>query len=275
MILQEPVTKEPRDSSTTSFRFNGVQVGTRVIPARGSARGGDWCEAFDVDADVLALSIGDISGHGVEKYATMVAVRRAIRDAARGGFDPAQTLVAADRFLQRCQPGEMATAIFALYDTRRRTLTYANAGHPAPLMIGPFGALFLDESVSDLPLGVERDAVPVIRTISVPAATLFVFYTDGVTESGRDSIDGATRLRSAAQFAHTFPELPSATTIDALMLPPSNFDDAAILTVRTPLSPVVRGPRRKSFDAGSQARAVVRVLSAACRIRRAELAPAR
>jgi serine phosphatase RsbU (regulator of sigma subunit) len=275
MVRHDPVTIEPRDSSTTSARFNGVQIGTRVIPARGSSRGGDWCEAFAVDADVIALSIGDISGHGVEKYAAMVAVRRAIRDSARDGLDPAQTLAAADRFLQRYEPGEMATAIFAHYDTRRRTLTYANAGHPAPLMIGPLGALFLDEYVSDLPLGVERDAVPATRTISVPAGTLFVFYTDGVTESGRDSLDGATRLRSAAQFAHTFPELPTATTIDALMLPPSNFDDAAILTVRTPLSPVVRGTRRKTFDTGAQARAVIRVLSAACRIRRAEFAPAR
>ena len=212
--------------------------------------------AFAVSNDIVALAIGDICGHGVEKFETMVAVRQAIRYAALRGLDPAQTLVAADRFLQKYAPGEIATAIFGLLDTRTRTMTFANAGHPPPLMVGACGSLFLEYPASDLPLGVVPDALPAIHSISAPAATLFVLYTDGVSESGRDSLDGAFRLRSAANFAHTFPELPAAPTIEAMMLPASNFDDAAILTVRTPRSPIVRNCHAKGYARGAYARAV-------------------
>ena len=90
--------------SKTDFRFNGVQIGTRVVPAAGAARGGDWCEAFAIDGDIIALSIGDVCGHGAEKYDAMVAMRQAIREASLRGLSPAETLAEANRFLARYDP---------------------------------------------------------------------------------------------------------------------------------------------------------------------------
>jgi serine phosphatase RsbU (regulator of sigma subunit) len=242
--------REPFEPSTTNARFNGVQIGTRIIPAAGALRGGDWCEAFAITSDIVALTIGDVCGHGVEKFETMVAVRQAIRDAALRGLDPAQTLAEAGRFLQAYDPGESATAICAWLDTRARTLTYANAGHPPPLMVGAYGSLFLEFSEADFPLGIDPESLPAVHAISAPAATLFVFYTDGVSESERDSSDGASRLRNAAHFAHAFPELSPAPTIETLILTASNADDAAILTAWTPNSPIVRNCHAKGYARG-------------------------
>jgi|GEM_PF-4893628 hypothetical protein len=45
---------------------------------------------------------------------------------------------------------------------------------------------------------------------------------------------------AAAKLARNFPEFPTAATIEAMMLSTGNFDDAAILTVRTPVLPIVR-----------------------------------
>jgi serine phosphatase RsbU (regulator of sigma subunit) len=235
--------EESEEPFTTSTRLNGVRINTRVIPAGGAARGGDWCEAFAISSDVVALSIGDVCGHGVEKFETMVVIRQAIRDAALRGVDPAQVLVHAGRTLHDYDGDETATAIVGLLDTRRRSLTYANAGHPPPLMLGPYGTMFLEHSSTDVPLGVDRASVTAVHMVNAAAATLFVFYTDGVSESQRDSIEGSARLRVAATFAYDMPELPTATAIEALMLTESNFDDAAILTAWTPLVPMVR--RRK------------------------------
>jgi serine phosphatase RsbU (regulator of sigma subunit) len=234
---------EGYEPSTTTSRFNGVRLSTRVIPANGAARGGDWCEAFAVSADVIALSIGDVCGHGVEKFATMVVLRQAVRDAAQLGLDPAQTLAHANRVLHRYDPDETATAIFALLDTSGRFLTYANAGHPPPLMLGPCGTLFLEYPATDVPLGILPNSVPSVHVVSAPPATLFVFYTDGISESERDSVKGALKLRAAAKFAHDFPELPTAATIEGMTLGAPNFDDAAILTAWMPFAPIVRGPR--------------------------------
>lgn len=232
-----PQIPEP---STSSSNFNGVLLSTRIMPAGRATGGGDWCEAFAVSEDVIALSIGDVCGHGLAKVAAMIATRQAIRDAAFLGFDPAQTLAAANRFLRRYDPDENATAIFALLNTRQRSLSFANAGHPPPLMAGPCGTLFLDFPDSDLPLGIEAEILPALRVISAPAATLFVLYTDGVSEHDRKPLQGEAQLRDAAMFASQFSPLLTATVIEELMfLTGSNRDDAAILAAWTPHSPIV------------------------------------
>jgi len=164
-----------------------------------------------------------------------VAVRRAIRDAASRGLDPALTLAEANRFLRRYDPQEYATAIFGLLSIRRRSLVFANAGHPPPLMTGPGGTAFLEFSDSDLPLGVEADLVPGLRVVSMPAATLLVFYTDGVSERERKPLLGAAQLHAAAIFAHKLSTLQTAGIIEEqMLLTGSNDDDAAILTAWMP-----------------------------------------
>jgi serine phosphatase RsbU (regulator of sigma subunit) len=204
------------------------------MPAALGACGGDWCEAFVLARDVVALSIGDVCGHGPEKFTAMIALRQAIRDAAWLGLDPAQTLSAANAFLRRYDPDENATAVFALLNTRRRSLAFANAGHPPPLMAGALGALFLAYAQTDLPLGIAAEIVPDLHVVNVPASTLLVFYTDGVSERGQKPIQGEAQLRDAAMFAYQASHLLSAAVIERQMfLTGSNLDDAAILTAWT------------------------------------------
>lgn len=248
-MLDPLATVYPEESPLT--RFNGLRISSRIIPAAGAPRGGDWCDAFSIDDDVLAISIGDVCGHGVEKFDSMVAVRQAIRDAAFRNLDPAQTLAHVNWFLHEHDPGEIVTAIVGLLDTRRRSMTYANAGHPSPILAGPYGASFLESADADVPLGIEPHFMPALHEVSLPASTLIVFYTDGVSESTRDAVQGSIQLCAAAKFVRDFPELPTATTIEAMTLSARNFDDVAIMTVRTPLFPILRSSRSKRYAAGA------------------------
>ncbi|MGA2392691.1 MAG: PP2C family protein-serine/threonine phosphatase [Candidatus Lustribacter sp.] len=203
-------TREFFEPATTSSAFHGVRLSTRIMPAALGASGGDWCEAFVVSRDVVAFSIGDVCGHGAEKSTAMIALRRAIGSAAWLGLDPAQTLTVANAFLRRYDPEENATATFALLNTRRRSLAFANAGHPPPLLVGLLGAAFLEFPEPDLPLGIMSDLVPALHVVNVPASTLLVFYTDGVSERGRNPIHGEAQLRDAAMFAYRASHLLSA-----------------------------------------------------------------
>lgn len=223
------------DPAITSWSFHGVRLSTVSNPARRAARGGDWCESFAVSDDVIALSIGDVCGHGIEKHGTMVAVRGAIRAAAHRGSNPAHTLAEANLFLLAYDPGEYATAIFGLLNVRRRTLVFANAGHPPPLMAGAGDARFLEYAEPDLPLGLQAELWPELHHISVPSAAMLVFYTDGVSEHERMASHGATQLTNAAIFAYKFPDLAAAGVIERQMfLTGSNGDDVAILAAWTP-----------------------------------------
>ncbi len=124
-----------QETSSTSSTFNGVRLSTRTMPAHGAARGGDWCEAFALSVDTVALSIGDVSGHGIETFQPMVAIRQALRNAAHRGLDPARTLLEARHLLGGAARDMYATAIFALLDSRTRTISLANAGHPSPMLM--------------------------------------------------------------------------------------------------------------------------------------------
>jgi serine phosphatase RsbU (regulator of sigma subunit) len=235
-------TLEILEPGTTSTVFRGVRLSTRIMPAALAARGGDWCETFAVSEDVVALSIGDVCGHGAEKFAAMGEVRQSIRDAACRGLDPQQALAVANRFLRRYDPEENATAILALLNVRQRSLVFANAGHPPPLIAGPFGALFLEYPDANFPLGIMAEIAPGLHVVSVPAATLLVFYTDGVSERDRKPIEGEAQLRDAVIFAYNVKHLAAASVIERQMfLTGSNLDDAAILTAWTLGAPIMRG----------------------------------
>jgi serine phosphatase RsbU (regulator of sigma subunit) len=246
-MIDPILTCDFSEPSTTNAAFHGVRLSTRIMPAALAAQGGDWCEAFVVSGDVVALSIGDVCGHGPEKAAVMIALRQATRDAVWLGLNPVQILTVVNEFLRQYDAEENATAIVALLDTRRRTLVFANAGHPPPLVAGPFGALFLEFPQADLPLGITAELVPILHVVNLPAATLLVLYTDGVSESGRKPLQGEAQLRDAALCAFRAAHLPSAAVIEKQMsLTGSNLDDAAILTAWTPGVPVVRGEARRN-----------------------------
>lgn len=227
----------PSGITSTGSVFNGVRLSTRVAPAQYAAGGGDWCETFVLSEDIVALSIGDICGHGLEQFAAMVVIRQAVRDAVVRGLDPARTLVETNRFVCDLDPQLYATAFLALLDIRRGTVTFANAGHPPPLMVGPSGSRFLAYPVSDLPLGIETVFQPTLRVVSIPEKTLLVLYTDGVTEHQRRPLRGEAQLRNAATLAYRDSTSPNAFSIaERMLLTGSNHDDASILTAWMPAS---------------------------------------
>jgi hypothetical protein len=71
-----------------------------------------------------------------------------------------------------------------------------------------------------------------------------VLYTDGVSEHRRDPLTGSAELFAATVAAHERPGTPSAKFLQAQMsLTGINHDDAALLTVRMPLAPLLRNRR--------------------------------
>lgn len=233
---------------SSAFGIDRVRFSKRVMPANLALRGGDWCEAFLVH-DTIALSIGDVCGHGEEQYGTMAIVRQAIRDAALRGLDPSQVLTEANAFLYAAAPGVHASAFFGLLHIPSRVVTFANAGHPVPIVVSPLGAGLLSRAASNVPLGIDAVCLPAVQIETLLPQSLMVLYTDGVTEHERDPLLGELQLLNAARFAYTYSNAPAAYVIEELMfLTGPNLDDASILTAWIPQSATDRiaVPRRPS-----------------------------
>jgi len=147
---------------------------------------GDLYDFLITPSGQLAVLVADVSGHGVPAalVASMVKIALAVQEDEID--DPGVVLTRMNRAL--CGRFELAyvTATFAIIDPTARTLTYAVAGHPSPLLVRTSGAVeSLDER--GMVLGFLPDARFTSATVrDLDGGDRIVFYTDGITEAARD-----------------------------------------------------------------------------------------
>ncbi len=225
----------------------GASLSAIYRPAASEVQvGGDWYDAFDLDDHRVLLTVGDVTGHGLEASVVMGKLRHAINVVAMYERNPVQILNAAERILLRRFPGSVATAFVSIFDDRDRSLTYANAGHPYPILRSKDGSL--EELEADgLPIGLRSEGLTAqVRTKSLKDALLLAFYTDGLTEATRDISSGERLLREALSTdAVLFVESP-AHYLERYCLRHQSPDDVALLLLNFVDS------RRWTFDSSDR-----------------------
>jgi hypothetical protein len=160
-----------------------VSFSVAYRPAAGLAAGGDFYDVFELDAERTALLIGDVSGHGRESLTQAALVRYTLRTFIAAGHGPAEAIALTDPCLDGHMDGHFATVIAAVYDHATRTLTYANAGHHPPLVLGVEDTGTIE--AASPPVGVGLEAQPSDVTLHVPADATVCFFTDGLVEARR------------------------------------------------------------------------------------------
>jgi PAS domain S-box-containing protein len=213
-------------------RAEGVAFDAAYAPgSRDLTIGGDWYDAFPVDEDRVAFSVGDVAGRGLEAAVPMGKMRQTFRALGVVDSDPAWSIAVADSVLRREHPDIFVTAFVGLYDPSSRRLAYANAGHPAPFVRAETGALSRIEAPG-VPLGLGAYDSPRTWEAALSAGDLLVVFTDGLIESTHDIDEGEGRLAEAlAHPAFGFCREPAAL-LRALIVPDEPGDDIAILTLR-------------------------------------------
>jgi len=230
----------------------GLRIDTAYLtPAEGAQIGGDWFDVFALSERLVGMSVGDVTGHGSRAAATMGFLRQSIRIIARlDGHHPATVLERVNRVV--CEEGAgLATAFFAIFDRVTGVLRYALAGHGAPLVVSPDGAIELLEG-EGLLLGLDGTArYETFERMLVPGDGLVV-YTDGIVEVERDYLRGMRDLEAvvAAEFRE-----PSANLADGIQrrtfAARAPRDDSAVLVLAlTELLPLSDPDRTEwHFDA--------------------------
>jgi serine phosphatase RsbU (regulator of sigma subunit) len=213
----------------------GLAVAARYLPARAEAQvGGDWYDVVELATGGLALSIGDVSGHGIEAAALMGQLRNALRIAAIDGDDAAAAMMRVDRLLQSQRPRDdsIATAVFARLNGDGCTLEMASAGHPPPLIVRPDGSVDFIEHPRSVPLGVPMNSARTSASCEVKPGSLVLLYTDGLVERrGAAITEGLDRLARAAAEAGRDPEAACDHVLRAMLESEGPADDVALLAV--------------------------------------------
>jgi sigma-B regulation protein RsbU (phosphoserine phosphatase) len=171
--------------------------------------GGDYYDVFPLSelerdarpesSDWLVM-IADAAGHGPAAAVLMAVFHAVLYTFEKRASGPAQIVEYINRHLYERFAGlSLMTAFIAFYEPSQRKLTYANAGHPLPMLRLPGPATSVIELTGSegLPLGVQpRTESNEASIILQPGQTLLLF-TDGVPdERSSDNIPfGQERIR--------------------------------------------------------------------------------
>jgi serine phosphatase RsbU (regulator of sigma subunit) len=246
--------------------LDGLEVACRYVPAKPletqgqgiqTQVGGDWYDVIPLAAGRVGIVIGDVEGRGARAAAIMGQLRAALRAFAQDEKSPADIMRKLDDWCRSLAPaGEdgapmggdppTASCIYMIYDAWSRELTFANAGHDAPLMISGGRSSQLEFLHKGILLGVRGKGIrglPTYReqTIDVPPGAILVFYTDGLTDR-RTRADGSGQyseteavemLEQAVRAAAASGDADAVATAAEFAVPGDIDDDMAILVVKS------------------------------------------
>jgi serine phosphatase RsbU (regulator of sigma subunit) len=234
--LQEAVLPPRRGSLCFPYNSSGaLDVAAHYLPSATSALiGGDWYDALELPDGRSLLTVGDLTGHGVTATSGMAMMLGALRGMAMAGIEPGPLMGWLNQLLETSVQPALGSAVCCRYEPGRRVLSWAQAGHPAPLLFrrGSGRSLAPPEGVL---LGATSGATYGQAEEQLEVGDLIVLHTDGLTPRSIEfsRADGTERLLALA------PRFSAARSAqDCVRLVIEEFgesereDDACVLVAR-------------------------------------------
>jgi serine phosphatase RsbU (regulator of sigma subunit) len=213
----------------------GLDLAVRYIPgADGVEVGGDWYDAFPLGDDLVGLAVGDVVGHSITSASIMAQVRNLLRAYAVETMQPADVLRRTNTAMARLLPDAMATVVYAVLDPATGKVSYANAGHPAPVYAAASGQVEYLETSGGAMLGTPGDGSFSTGQRQLPPGSGLLLYTDGLIEvRRRDITEGFTALAEAMGPAASQSAEQTCTAVQAALLgSASRADDVCLLAAK-------------------------------------------
>ncbi|WP_128429679.1 PP2C family protein-serine/threonine phosphatase [Streptomyces cyaneus] len=182
-----------------------LDLAAHYLPASTSALiGGDWYDALELADGATLLSIGDLTGHGVAVASGMATLLGAVRGMAMAGTQPGQLMSWLNQLLDATVQPALGSAVCCRYRPETRTLSWAQAGHPAPLLFRDGTGRRLNAPDGVL-LGATSGAVYAQAEETLEVGDLLLLHTDGLVprHSGADSVQRLLDLGPRVGEAHT------------------------------------------------------------------------
>ncbi len=200
---------------------------------------GDFYDFFELPGRRLGLVIADVADKGMPAALFMTLTRTLVRAAAVEYESPAAVLTRVNNLLVAdAQQGMFVTAVYAVLALETGQISYANAGHPPPLL-SRFPSRTLEGlGKGGMALGVVEGIEFLEQVVTLDPGDHLVFYTDGITEafSPVGEIYGEERLAAAIQVAYDGSAQAVSDAIDSSV---ANFvgdesptDDVTLMVLR-------------------------------------------
>jgi serine phosphatase RsbU (regulator of sigma subunit) len=189
-----------------------------------------------------------VSGHGPAALARMQQLRAAARAYAIETPGPASVIERLDRFCARLDPESIATLWYGEYQPSTGTLTYAGAGHPAPVLALTDGSTQLLNPAGTPPLGVGMSSGDVqVHADVLPVGAVLVASRDGLVERHNMEYDVQTAMLQEVVAAACHPtrfvgvsDIAGRILETLIPAPEDAEDDVCLLVVRREIERVIK-----------------------------------
>jgi len=178
--MQQQLLPKEKNISNIEATYDAV-IDWHYQPS--SELGGDWWGTGAVDDDKFYVYVADFTGHGVGSAINTFRLNMMMQETSTLSGAPDRQLSALNDQLHDVLPvGQFATMMFAMIDTGANTLTYASAGHTAPLLIRGNGQIDIGNS-RGLPLGIKKSVDYTIHHTELNKGDALFIYSDALIET--------------------------------------------------------------------------------------------
>lgn len=211
--------------------------------------GGDFFDFFPLGDDLLGISIGDVSGHGIDSAIIMGMSKKVLRLRARELVheSPAEVLARAnDDLFEDLGRKLFVTALYGRLELSTGEFTFARAGHEPPVYFKP-GTHFSPRPLRTEGIALGMTPAATFRgviesaTIQLVPGDALLLYTDGIVEAWNPRHD----LFSRKRLNYVLEKTPTGSTAEGILTglqaavtefsggSPSEDDQTAIVITRT------------------------------------------
>ena len=169
-------------------RLPGLDLAVRYLPAEDVA--GDFYDFLPGPGRSLGVLVADVSGHGVPAALIASMLKVATAAQAEHAASPARVLTGINRIFHGRLDRQFITAVYLFVDLAAGRLTWANAGHPPPLLESAAGTPGIPEIPEITELGPTGTVLGRLSQAAYTEASLpfspgdrVIVFTDGIPEA--------------------------------------------------------------------------------------------
>jgi sigma-B regulation protein RsbU (phosphoserine phosphatase) len=145
--------------------------------------GGDYYDIVELPDDRCGMLMADSEGHSAPATVMMAMTCALFRSCSNLHDQPDKVLDFINTNLCKVNKDSFVTALYGVYDNKRRNLRIARAGHPLPILFRPSEGK-AREVICDgvLMMGFDPYEQIPVTDLCMEAGDRLLLYTDGVTE---------------------------------------------------------------------------------------------
>mgnify|MGYP001482052797 FL=1 len=157
-----------------NFPIAGINIPAKVVS-------GDFYNFAELSNGIFGFGVADVSGKGIKSSLLMSKASSLYRCLSKTNFSAAELLnILNSEICETTSRGMFVTMLIGIYDSNKKELTLANAGHEPPLIYSKDGNFSNFEDAGP-PLGIAPKFKFKETKINFSNSSMYIF-TDGITE---------------------------------------------------------------------------------------------